>query len=619
MSEAQFSVIRVGESVWSTWEPEDGQFTLDWLQPTLDGAHERGIGVILGTPTYAVPPWLARLYPEIAGEEATGRRIGWGARQEMDFTHPAFRFYAERIIRRVVERYAAHPAVIGYQVDNEPGPHLLHNHGVFQRFVNRLRDKYGDVQTLNDEWGLVYWSHRLTDWADLWTPDGNAQPQYEQAWRRFQADLVTEYISWQADIVRECARPGQFVTTCIAYDRPAVADADLTRALDVTAGNLYYGMQDDLLLPARHDRKQRWHSQEVWAFYRAADRIYSSRQESFFVTETNAHAIGAPWGNQPGYDGQWRQAAWALVARGASMIEYWHWRTTAFGTELYWGGVLPHSGRPGRTYREIARIGGELDKAGDLVAGLVPDADVAMLYSQPSDWAMAAQPPLAAPDVGPNLRSYETIFDAYYRGAFDAGLQTRTLHAQQAVVQDPAEVAVHRRAARGRRRRTRRLRPPTLRAVRGHHHQELWQRPRHLRRHHPQPCAERCPVPMARAGRRAMEAAADRRHLRRCNRTDRPTAPVPAQLDLAADGGAGTRRRARHPGRHRPRTRLPGAPAHGTCASCWRLDRPLATKSRSCCYDWSAWALSGWLRNHQLGLLRACRGTRIRSDRRQPG
>ena len=73
MSAAHFNVIRVGESVWSTWEPRNGEFDLEWLQPVLDGAHARGIGVILGTPSYAVPPWLWRTYPEIAGEVATGR------------------------------------------------------------------------------------------------------------------------------------------------------------------------------------------------------------------------------------------------------------------------------------------------------------------------------------------------------------------------------------------------------------------------------------------------------------------------------------------------------------------------------------------------------------------
>ena len=126
---------------------------------------------------------------------------------------------------------------------------MFHNHGVFQRFVDELRHTYGDVETLNEAWGLVYWSHRLSTWADLWTPDGNYQPQYDLAWRRFQAKLTTEFIAWQAGIVREYARPDQFVTTCIAYERPAVDDANLTRALDVTAGNPYYAMQDALAVP----------------------------------------------------------------------------------------------------------------------------------------------------------------------------------------------------------------------------------------------------------------------------------------------------------------------------------------------------------------------------------
>ncbi|WP_326661148.1 beta-galactosidase [Streptomyces canus] len=431
MAEARFTVIRVGESVWSTWEPENGRFDLDWLQPVLDGAHERGISVILGTPTYAVPPWLARQYPEIAGESRTGERIGWGARQEVDFTHPAFRFHAERIVRKIVARYADHPAVIGYQVDNEPGPHLLHNHGVFQRFADELRAQYGDVETLNREWGLVYWSHRLSTWADLWTPDGNAQPQYDLAWRRFQARLVTEFIAWQADIVREYARPGQFVTTCISYDRQGVEDDKLTERLDVTAGNPYYTMQDALELPDRGGDGQDWTTNGTWALYRSADRMYSSRQEPFLVTETNAQAISYPWNNRPAYDGQWRQAAWALISRGASMIEYWHWHTLHFGTETYWGGILPHNGRPGRVYRELAVLGAELEKAGDLTAALIPDADVAFLYDGPSKWALQAQPPLALADGGANGRSYEMVFDAFYRGAFDAGLQTRILHPGQ--------------------------------------------------------------------------------------------------------------------------------------------------------------------------------------------
>jgi beta-galactosidase len=432
MADAHFNVIRVGESVWSTWEPENGKFDLDWLQPVLDGAHERGISVILGTPTYAVPPWLVRLYPEITGEHGTGQSISWGARQEVDFTHPGFRFHAERVIRKIIERYADHPAVIGFQVDNEPGLHLLHNHGVFQRFVDWLRERYGDVETLNREWGLVYWSHRLSTWADLWRPDGNLQPQYDVAWREFQALQVTEFIGWQADLVREYALPDQFVTTCISYTRPGVADDELTDRLDIAAGNPYYSMQDDLALPDRtpDDLEQRWLTTGVWSMYQTADRMFSSRQQPFLVTETNAMHIGTPWDNRPAYDGQWRQAAWAHIARGARMIEYWQWHTLNFGAETYWGGVLPHSNQPGRTYAELSRLGAELETAGPLVAGLEPDADLTMVYSMPSKWLMQKYPPLPTADGGPDATAYHRIFDPFYRGAFDAGRQIRIIHAR---------------------------------------------------------------------------------------------------------------------------------------------------------------------------------------------
>lgn len=438
MAAAGFTVIRVGESVWSTWEPEDGRLDLEWLAPVLDGAHRRGISTVLGTPTYAVPPWLARKYPEIAGERRTGQRIGWGARQEVDLTHPAFRFHAERVVRAVVGRYAGHPGVIGFQVDNEPGLELLHNHGVFQTFVDHLRHTYGDVEVLNREWGLTYWSHRLSTWADLWTPDNNSAPQYDLAWRRFQAKLVAEFIAWQATIVREYARDDQLVTTCLAYARPGVDDPDLTAALDVTAGNPYYAMQDALALPATASAPQGWATSGVWSLLHSADRMYSSKQAPFLVTETNAASIAGPSTNYPAYDGQWRQVAWAMVARGARMIEYWHWHTLHAGAETYWGGVLPHDQQPGRVYDQLAALGAELGTAGAVVDGLVPDAQVGIVYSNASKWALAFQPSLAV-GTEPDARSYEHIVEAFARGAFDAGVGVRVLHDVQLLGADGAD------------------------------------------------------------------------------------------------------------------------------------------------------------------------------------
>ena len=44
------------------------------------------ISVIVGTPTYAIPAWLAKKYPDILALTNNGQNI-YGARQNMDITH----------------------------------------------------------------------------------------------------------------------------------------------------------------------------------------------------------------------------------------------------------------------------------------------------------------------------------------------------------------------------------------------------------------------------------------------------------------------------------------------------------------------------------------------------
>ncbi|WP_084106743.1 beta-galactosidase [Demequina sp. NBRC 110056] len=447
MREAGLTLIRVGESVWSTWEPRDGEFDLDWLEPVLDAAHEAGIDVILGTPTYALPMWLAKKHPEINGDKATGEPIGWGARQEMDFTHPAFREHAERVIRAVVGRYAGHPSIVGYQVDNEPGLRLLYNDGIFAAFVEWLRERYGTVERLNDEWGLVYWSHRLTDWSELWLPEGNFQPQYHLAWRRFQAHLVDDYIAWQADLVRSLVVPAAqaqgkqapFVTTCISYEQAAVEDASLSKSLDVASCNVYYSSQDGLAFPSSAELTPDWIANGTWGLYGLADLAWSSKQAGFWVTETNAGGIGQSAYNIPPYDGQLRQVTWALVSRGAQAVEYWHWHTLHYGAETYWIGVVPHDEQPGRVHAEVARIGRDFEAVGDLFEGATPDADVAFLYSSDAKWALSAftlGQPLGSARMDPNPEAYRQLAMPFYRAAFDAGLQTQLVRPAQVVGAD---------------------------------------------------------------------------------------------------------------------------------------------------------------------------------------
>ena len=366
-----------------------------------------------------------------------GSAIPYGHRQDADYSHPAFRFHADRIVRQVVGRYVDHPAIIGYQVDNEPGMELFHNHGAFETFVDRLRERYGDVETLNDRWGLVV---LVAPPRALGRPVG-AGRQHRAVLRPRVAALpvrADDRVHRRAGaIVRELARPDQFVTTCMSLSRPAFDPADLNRELDIAAVNPYYPMQAALTMPEPPPRPTgppRWTRQAgAWTIYLQADLTRAARDEPFLVTETNATSIGEPHSNFPAYDGQWRQAAWALVARGARMVEYWHWHSIHFGHEAYWLGVLNHDGEPGPLLRRGQADRRRLQRApapASPTSCPTPTSASSTRARASGRWSSIPRSPVEG-SLEPDRGSYDRIFGRFYEGLFGAGLQADVVYPQQ--------------------------------------------------------------------------------------------------------------------------------------------------------------------------------------------
>lgn len=430
MREAGLSVIRVGESVWQKWEPRRGQYHLEWLQPILDRAHENGIAVIIGTPTYALPRWVYLEFPEVIAQRNTGVPIPYGHRQNADYSSQKFRELCEPVIRKIVTRYAQHPAVIGWQVDNEPGAELLHNDSAFNSFIDSLRDEYQTVEGLNEAWGLTYWSHALTSFDELWRPEGNTNPSYLLAWRRHQAKITNDFLQWQREIVRSLISESQFITTCVALSRSGMDNFTIGESLDETSVNVYYASQDGLahptpsLQPGEQMAAPNWVPlQGASALNLICDTARGIKQKNFFVTETNGSSIsqGSAMAAFPHYPGQLKQSALAMVSRGAELVEYWHWHTLPFGIENHWGGILPHSLKPGRTYEAFKETAQSLDAISKL-GKLQPAAEVALILSTASRWAFEYQGPLRSPNGLVDPASYDKTTQAVYEIAYNCGL-----------------------------------------------------------------------------------------------------------------------------------------------------------------------------------------------------
>lgn len=372
MKAAGFNVVRLGESTWSLWEPEDGRFEYAWMDRVIDAMGKAGIKVIMGTPTYSIPAWMAKQNPEILARKFNGVQNTYGMRQNMNTDSAAYRFYAERLIRKIATRYKDNPNVIGWQVDNETATYGAANDDVFIRFQHYLEKKFGTPEALSKAWFLNYWGQNLHSWVDLPRPDGAQSTGYKLEWSRWGQMRVTDFLQWQTALIRECASPRQFVTHDFAGSMHGdVNEVAVSRKLDMPAVNVYH-----------------WGPREYYngaAQTLDADFTRSLKRGNFLVTETNAQSTD--WSSSfqyPPYDGQFRQDVYTHLANGANMVEYWHWSSVHANQETYWKGVLSHDLEPNRAYAEMSRTGQELKKIGPRLVNMKLKNDVAILWSRDS-------------------------------------------------------------------------------------------------------------------------------------------------------------------------------------------------------------------------------------------
>ena len=233
MEKLGITFVRLGESTWGVMEPRDGEFDFAWLARVLDRLHQAGIKVILGTPTYSIPAWLYKKHPEIQVKQINQDRYAYGLRQMTDLTHPTYRRYAERIIRKLVGRFKDHPAVIGYQLDNETHASGTADAAVQRRFREEIRAKFKTPEALNKAWGLNYWGQNISSFDELPPRDGILNPGYKLEWERFQRRIIADFLAWQAGIVNGLKRPDQFVSNDFAGVQTDLDPFEVARSLDV--------------------------------------------------------------------------------------------------------------------------------------------------------------------------------------------------------------------------------------------------------------------------------------------------------------------------------------------------------------------------------------------------
>lgn len=399
------NVIRIGEFSWHLMEKREGEYDFSFFDKVIDKAKEKGLKVIMGIPTAAIPAWLAKKYPDILSEFENGRKRTFGGRHVYCFNSPRMYEYSEKIIRALVSHYRNEKQIVAWQADNEighEGSDICYCENCQKAFQEYLRTKFnGDIDRLNEAYGTAFWSQEYNDFDEIPTPMETItthNPSLRLDWERFRSKSIVEFMEFQYRIIREEAPEA-----IIIHDFPSggldkhVDYSKVAQKLDVAAYNNY---------PVWGGQKRPLPSWEI-AF--GLDYIRGLKGENFWITEA---IMGAQGHDVTGFLPRPNQAKmWSYqgMARGCSSMMYFRYRGATKGAEQFCYGVIDSDNKKRRKFYEVKSFFHDISAYSDAFASPIR-SEVAIIYDYDSIAAFRIQRQSILLDCQNEMKKLHKIF-----------------------------------------------------------------------------------------------------------------------------------------------------------------------------------------------------------------
>jgi len=363
----------------------------------------------VGTPTAAPPAWLLQADPSMELVDANGNVIRYGSRENVNHLNPLFISATRAVVSALAAHYADSPAVAGFQCDNEIHGEDDYGPTTVAGFQGWLQTKYGTLDALNARWGTVFWGQEYDSWDTIPLPWDTLRSQHNPSlaldYARFIADVGASYLELQAGLLRAAA-PSKPVTHNMMGTYNKVDYSRFSASLDMAAWDNYpFSLTDNTV------------ASESRVYGNALQHAFMRGTKAgapFYVMELQAANTGQTQYYGTGVIPVLRLGAWAAVAEGADGVQFFRWRTTRFGTEQHWEGVLNWDGSlTTARYAGVKRLGAEFRAASPAVFGSRVRARVAVLHSIETRWAFFEQP-LTSPAfaVEPQMTALLSAFRA---------------------------------------------------------------------------------------------------------------------------------------------------------------------------------------------------------------
>jgi len=376
MKDAGFTVVRMGHLAWDSYEPSEEQFDFGWFDKVMDRMNEAGIKVILDIAVHPAPIWLHKKFASIDVVSATGNRLYPNHRYMDDAGDPNYQKYALRYADVLTKRYAKHPALLAFGVDNESGDGpISYSETVRLRFAEWLHKKYGTIEALNKAWATQRWSRRLNQFEEVGLPtegQKNGAPEKILDFRTFISDEVNNFLLTVLDKVNTNA-PGVLTNTNAWYYSPLkyIDWSEIAYSGKMTREGCGFYPGNSLTTN--------------WGVMNAAfgiSRIQFESKNPFWCSEFTTHNA---------VPNSIRKSAYASLMYGNQMVCGWTWQSMWGGEEQYLEGMLDWDGIPNRKYEEYKKIATEFNKIGKYFP-YQPQPEVGLAFSFPSQIASSAFP-----------------------------------------------------------------------------------------------------------------------------------------------------------------------------------------------------------------------------------
>ncbi|MDQ0297996.1 beta-galactosidase [Salibacterium salarium] len=408
MKEANCNVMSIGIFSWAAIEPEEGVFQFEWLDHVLDTFAENGIFAFLATPSGARPAWMSEKYSEVLRVESNRVRNLHGLRHNHCFTSPVYREKVTTMNTKLAERYAHHPAVIGWHISNEYGGecHCDYCQEAFRKWV---KNKYQTLENLNHAWWTTFWSHTMTSWSQVESPAPHGESMVHGLnldWKRFVTDQTIDFYKHEIAPLKE-KNPKLPATTNFMEAFEGLNYAKFADVLDFICWDSYptwHEYNDDSDLAAWVGMNHDWF------------RSMKNGKPFFLMESTPSTTNWQPMSKlkKPGVH---ELSSIQAVAHGSDSVQYFQWRKSRGSSEKFHGAVVDHAGHENtRVFQEVKQLGETLKKLHE-IPGTSVDPEVAVIFDTENRWAVKdAQGPR---NMG---LKYEETVKSHYKAFWEQGI-----------------------------------------------------------------------------------------------------------------------------------------------------------------------------------------------------